>query len=315
MSNIGHNGGPRDSSDGWFVLHRSMIDHPVVGFGQPVKPADPRRGSYSRAEAWIWLIQEASYSEHVFHGTDFSVTLEAGQLVGGRKHLSDVWNWTEKTVRGFLGKLQAELMITIVTDQIRAKRRANSPQVLTLCNYLQYQLRELVEGPTEGPTKGQRRANAGPTKGQTINKGKEIHTHADARAHTREAGPNEQEVDHGVIFNCETVRHKDGLFAISIPGIQVATQGTVPRERVEAIVKAYALQWGLEIEAGKDPRKVVPNDAMAYLSAQVRKEFMRPIEAEFKRKRVETVAQKQKAELNTAWKQMLEEERSKLGGK
>jgi hypothetical protein len=93
------------------------------------------------------------------------------------------------------------------------------------------------------------------------------------------------------------------------------TQGTVPRDRVTEIAKAYALQWGVQIENGEDPCKVVPNDTMAYVSAQVAKEFRRSVDAEFGPKRKETAAQKQKAELNTAWKQMLEEERSKLGGK
>lgn len=131
---------------------------------------------------------------------------------------------------------------------------------------------------------------------------------------TREAGPNEQEVSHGVIINCETVRHKNGYFAISIPSIELATQGTVPRERVEAIVKGYALQWGLEIEAGGDPKRVVPNDALAYVTAQVRKEFRRPIEDEFKRTRAVTESQRQKTQLAETWTKVLEDELAKAEG-
>lgn len=166
---IGHNSAPRREGEGWIALHRSVIKHPIVGFGHPVKPHDPRRGSFSRAEAWIWLITEASFADRTFHGKDYTINLERGQLVGGRQHLAEVWNWSEKTVRGFLSKLQAELMITLATDEIRANRRANTPQIITLCKYLDYQLAKLDEGPTEGPTKGQQRANEGPTKGQIDN--------------------------------------------------------------------------------------------------------------------------------------------------
>lgn len=166
---IGHNGGPGRSGTGWIALHRSMINHPIVGFGQYVKPADERRGSFSRAEAWIWLIMEASFAERTFHGKDYTIQLQRGQLVGGRQHLASVWNWSEKTVRTFLGKLQQELMITLATDEIRAIRRANTPQVITLCNYIDFQLEHEHEGPTERPTKGQQRANEGPTKGQIDN--------------------------------------------------------------------------------------------------------------------------------------------------
>jgi len=332
MSNIGHNGPERGS--GWFALSRELIDHPVVGFGNPVKPADPRQGAYSRAEAWIWMIANASYHERTFMNKGRLQTLLPGQIVGGRKFLAETWNWTEQTVREFLKRLRLEMMITLETDVIRSSKttsrpgadqnqtrttnrnhqRTNTANVITLCNYINYQLTLDEEQPPQQPANNQQTTTEQPPNNQNLTK-KQIHTHGGTRARTREAGPNEEEVSHGVIFNCETVRHRDGHFALSIPGIELRTHGTVPRESIEKTVKGYALQWGLQIENGEDPRKVVPNDAMAYLSAQVNKDFRRPIEAEFKGKRAETAAQRKNAEYHSKLKEMLEEERNKLGGK
>jgi hypothetical protein len=166
----GHNGGPPIRDAGWYATHRDMLDHPIVGIGKPVKPADPSRGSLSRFEAWHWLIANAAYSEQTYRNKGAEQILQPGQLVGGRDYLAKAWNWSEKTVRWFLKTLIDEQMITLATDRIRGQQRANTANIITLCNYLKYQLGEDEQRPAEGPPKGQPAASEGPANGQIYNK-------------------------------------------------------------------------------------------------------------------------------------------------
>ena len=170
MIDKGHNGGPTLRDAGWYATHRDMLNHPIVGICQPVNPADPKRGSASRFEAWHWLIASASYGEREWMNKGQLQTIQPGQLVAGRAHLSHVWNWTEKTVRVFLKQLLDEQMITLATDSIRGQQRANTANIITLCNYLRYQLSSDDEIEQKGPAKGQPRASQGPAKGQIENK-------------------------------------------------------------------------------------------------------------------------------------------------
>jgi len=184
---IGHNGGPIIRDAGWFAVHRDMLHHPIVGICKPVKPADPTRGSASRNEAWMWLISHAAFHETTFRNKGVNQVLKPGQLVGGREHLAKEWNWSEKTVRWFLKTLINETMITLATDKIKGQQRANTANIITLCNYMQYQLGEDEQRPVEGPAKGQPRASEGPAKGHISNKEttKQINnnpTNAQARA-------------------------------------------------------------------------------------------------------------------------------------
>lgn len=165
-----HNGGPVLRDAGWYATHRDMLTHPIVGAGQPVKPDDPRRGSYSKFEAWHWLIANAAYGEREWNNKGRRQTIAPGQLVAGRVHLSGVWNWTEKTVRVFLKQLLDEHMITLATDEIRGQQRANTCNIITLCNYLRYQLGEDERRNDLGPAKGQQGASEGPAKGHIENK-------------------------------------------------------------------------------------------------------------------------------------------------
>lgn len=170
MIDRGHNGGPAFRDAGWYATHRDMLNHPIVGICQPVKPADPKRGSASRFEAWHWLIANASYGEREWMNKGQRQTIQPGQLVAGRAHLAHAWNWTEKTIRVFLKQLLDEQMITIATDSIRGQQRANTANIVTLCNYLRYQLSENDDIHHEGPAKGQPRASKGPAKGHIENK-------------------------------------------------------------------------------------------------------------------------------------------------
>jgi hypothetical protein len=70
-----------------------------------------------------------------------------------------------------------------------------------------------------------------------------------ARATAAPDAPNTQDLGHGVIVNCETITHPK--FSISLTGIHMQLLGAVPLEEIKRIAIGHAMQWALDIEAGR----------------------------------------------------------------
>ncbi len=146
MNSVGSNR-PSPAPSNYVRISRELQDHPVVGFGQPVKPADPSRGAYSRAEAWLFLVFQARWRTSDVNNRGRVITLERGELLGARSWLASVWNWTEKQVRGFLDRLEAEMMIDRKMGQSQgqseghknSQKSAHFVNVLSIRNYSIYQ--------------------------------------------------------------------------------------------------------------------------------------------------------------------------------
>lgn len=152
-------------SGNWIAVSRDMRKHPIVGMGQPVPAADPKRGSYSRYEAWQDLLMEAKYLPFKTSNKGKIVLLERGQLMASRAWLAERWNWSEKTVRLFLDRLEKDFMLR----RERGQQKGNTVNIVTICNYDIYQtvselmaLTEGQPGASEGPPKGQQGASQGP---------------------------------------------------------------------------------------------------------------------------------------------------------
>ncbi len=159
MDMRGHNSGRMNGN--WIAVSRDMRDHPVVGMGQPVQPADPTRGSYSRYEAWQDLLMEAQYKPFETMNRGKVVSLKRGQLMGARNWLAKRWNWSEKTVRIFIQRLETEMMVRSESEAMRGQKTGRYNNILTICNYDIYQtvyelmeLENAQEGARSGPDKG-----------------------------------------------------------------------------------------------------------------------------------------------------------------
>ena len=96
MSEIGHNS--EALAGDWIALARSTASHWVVGFGKPVKPADPKRGAYSRGEAWIDLIMLARWKPGSENNKGRKIDMEAGELQGGYDYLAKRWDTIDLVV-------------------------------------------------------------------------------------------------------------------------------------------------------------------------------------------------------------------------
>jgi hypothetical protein len=155
------------TSNRWVAIDTDILDHPLVGAGQSVPPADPTRGSYSRMEAWIWMICNASFKDHYIQNGDKQMTLKRGDLLGGWLFLATKFNWSRKTVRTWVEKLIEDKMLEKrameLQDEVArgAAFYGNQANILTVCNYDRYQFSRPEEGQpnSEGNQKDNQNGN------------------------------------------------------------------------------------------------------------------------------------------------------------
>jgi hypothetical protein len=182
-----------EKSGNWIAVSRDMRGHPVVGFGKRCRPAKGETFGYSRAEAWQDLVMEAQYKRSRADICNATVWLEVGQLLGARDFLAKRWNWTEKAVRTFLDRLEAEYMIRReqpnpgpatgqpevsfrsttsqkrdhLKGQLNSAKTKSLPNLITICNYSRYQqLAEAISDYVSDAKRASQEASYGPAMGQ-----------------------------------------------------------------------------------------------------------------------------------------------------
>lgn len=117
-------------------INRKLQEHPFW----------KEKRTYSRLEAWLWLIAEARFEK-----------TEAAQVIGGKivkwnrgecpvslRFLALEWAWSKNKVDNFLALLESEGMIT------KRTAKGTSQTILTLCNYGTYNDYEKKEGQQTG---------------------------------------------------------------------------------------------------------------------------------------------------------------------
>jgi hypothetical protein len=142
----------KEEKPGFIPLHRKFFDHEFW----------TEKREFSKAEAWIDLIQLARYdkSETVEFIDNKRITWGYGQLVGSVRFLKKRWNWKSNSkVERFLEILKKCFMIEIKTGQ--------GINIITLCNFDTYDVRN---NSNRTPTGQQQDSNRTPT-GQNSNKG------------------------------------------------------------------------------------------------------------------------------------------------
>ncbi len=84
------------------------------------------------------------------------------------------------------------------------------------------------------------------------------------------AREGETGIGHGVFVNCEAIRHKD--FGVSLKAIQMQLCGTVPMETIKQVAQGHALQWAMDLEAGKPASKIVPTNTASFIRASIQRQ-------------------------------------------
>lgn len=143
---LGHNSGDANNSGNWFALSRDVREHPLVGAGQPVAPANKDRAAWSKMEAWIDLLALAQFRPSRINNKGQMIILHAGQLMGALPYLAERWNWTVGTVRWYLNALERDEMISRSApksenyDRPYSRQPTNKCNVITISNYGKYQI-------------------------------------------------------------------------------------------------------------------------------------------------------------------------------
>ena len=110
---------------GYILIARGILDHPRF------KPTGP----YTRAEAWLWLIEAATFKDRsvpVLAGRQRKmVRISRGELTYSVRYLARAWEWSINRVQRFLTELQTDRSIETRTD--------TGQTVISLCNYDNYQ--------------------------------------------------------------------------------------------------------------------------------------------------------------------------------
>lgn len=147
---------------GYVITARAMRDHHVVGFGS--------EGRYSKAEAWQDIIMECRYEPGKAMNRGRVMMLQRGEMIGAIAWLANRWNWTPKTVRGFLDQLERDGMIArfmVGPDGVRIPSKngsqgGNHANIISICNYDTYQ----IAPDSKRQPKRQPEGNHGATRGQ-----------------------------------------------------------------------------------------------------------------------------------------------------
>ena len=103
-------------------MKRGWINHPLFKDGQ----------SFSKREAWIWMIERTAFSEYKTDCLGKKVKVDVGSFFASRSELSKHWNWSEQSVRTFLKRLEKEEMIEVKSNQGKTQ--------IFLLNYATYQI-------------------------------------------------------------------------------------------------------------------------------------------------------------------------------
>lgn len=160
-------------SEGWFTLHRGWRENDLF------------KGEFSRADAWVWLIENACWKPTRARIKGDTIELQRGEMSFSIRFLAEKWGWSKSRVDRFLADLREEMMI-----ETRSKFGTNNERtpghgqsVLTICNYAKYQDLSTKErdnsGTSSGTTAGQQR-----DKEEQGNKGTRLDSEANASVST-----------------------------------------------------------------------------------------------------------------------------------
>jgi hypothetical protein len=135
-------------SQGVFGVDRGVWDHPLF----------QERKSFSRMQAWLWLLSEAAWKPRRVRFAGQTIAIHRGQIAHSIRFMAKAWRWEQTKVVRFLSDLKTETMIATET--------ATGITVTTICNYDKYQIVGLpyaTSDATENATETQQDRNTSAT--------------------------------------------------------------------------------------------------------------------------------------------------------
>ncbi|HCW9470763.1 TPA: DnaD domain-containing protein [Staphylococcus aureus] len=135
---------------GWISIDRSIQNHWLF----------KEKRTFSKFEAWIYLLMEANHSEAKVTIGNQIVTVERGQRLTSILTLSDLFNWSRFKVKTFLDLLESDGMLEVKTT--------SKYTLITIVNYDFYQSEQGRNQHQNDikPTSKQHQSNINPTSKQ-----------------------------------------------------------------------------------------------------------------------------------------------------
>ncbi|HDE4421113.1 TPA: DnaD domain-containing protein [Staphylococcus aureus] len=135
---------------GWISIDRSIQNHWLF----------KEKRTFSKFEAWIYLLMEANHSKAKVPIGNQIVTVERGQRLTSILTLSDLFNWSRFKVKTFLDLLESDGMLEVKTT--------SKYTLITIVNYDFYQSEQGRNQHQNDikPTSKQHKSNINPTSKQ-----------------------------------------------------------------------------------------------------------------------------------------------------
>ena len=127
------------NSYGYYQMHRGWMRNTVFG-----------REPFTRAQAWIWMIEQAGWRDEPRTIDGETVMLRRGQFSHSTRYLAQAWRWSRGKVERFIKRLEAEEMIGAESGVGRL--------VITISNYEKYQA---TSSSTEPPNAAENKVSPG----------------------------------------------------------------------------------------------------------------------------------------------------------
>ena len=132
---------------GWISLHRKILDNPIL----------TRSRTYSRFEAFIFMLLSANHKENKVIIGNQIVKVKKGSFISSQKKLMLIFNWGSTKLRAFLTMLENDKMIKLNINKVSTQ--------ISILNYDTYQ---------SNGTQTEHKQNTSRTQTETNNKANKV---------------------------------------------------------------------------------------------------------------------------------------------
>lgn len=113
---------------GWYAMKRGWLEHEMF---------EPE-GRWSRAEAWVWMVEAAAYKPTVIDIGGKPYTVPRGAICHSLRFMATRWRWSTKAVQNFLRDLEAHGVVR--SEVVKGGHGGETRRTqVSLCNYEKYQ--------------------------------------------------------------------------------------------------------------------------------------------------------------------------------
>ena len=115
------------NNKGYVKFTRGVLFHPAF---------QKKNRELCNLGAFMWLIMEASFADRKYRINNQEITLKRGQLCCSIRYMAEAWGWDKSKVQRYLDQLKN---FSVITSDTPNDTPSDTPNILTICNYDEYQ--------------------------------------------------------------------------------------------------------------------------------------------------------------------------------